>query len=413
MTISLDALTGSESLSALITALQSWRTKIHTAVNSGIDGTNNITTDTVAETNMADDANVQLFLGQLFQRGFNISLTASQTSGLNGQLSTGVAYVYDATGGKLVRINKASTTAFTVEASKDTYLDLGSDGVLDLNAVSNGAAAPSVASNHLRLSKVVSGGSAITSITDLTPSGFVPVLGHEIHMLTTWASGSDTVSVHGGQIMFESTLLVHDSGIMSIDITQNTNWIGGTSLRAANTWYYVYVKNDGSGGITVGLHTSTPNSSDTSGNSYGKSLYRSFSGTYWRCIGAVLDNASQVLRTMGSQTGGFRYYATQMTELSAGTSASFVDVDMTSAMPAAISRRAILRLTCSSATGDSYHIRADGTGHADGQFVTAYTTRITFADVEVTSGIIEYKTTGGAALTIDVVGYVIDELGVW
>ena len=58
-----------------------------------------------------------------------------------------------------------SGSSQTQTASKDAYYDLGSDGVVYKTEVTNGAAAPSLAANRLRLLKAVSGATAITSVS--------------------------------------------------------------------------------------------------------------------------------------------------------------------------------------------------------------------------------------------------------
>lgn len=89
-------------------------------------------------------------------------LVWSQSSGLIGQMTTGRAYV----GGRL--INKSYLT-HTFSASKDTYVDLPAasfpDNQDDLTytEVANGATAPALAAGSIRLAKVVTNGSAITS----------------------------------------------------------------------------------------------------------------------------------------------------------------------------------------------------------------------------------------------------------
>ncbi|MFA5866924.1 MAG: hypothetical protein WC891_03045 [Actinomycetota bacterium] len=47
-------------------------------------------------------------------------------------------------------------------ASKDIYVDVGTDSVIDYNEVVNNAAAPSLAANHIRIARVVTGADAIT-----------------------------------------------------------------------------------------------------------------------------------------------------------------------------------------------------------------------------------------------------------
>lgn len=106
---------------------------------------------------------LELFRAEVFRDFVDTGLVWSIVSGLNGTMTTGVAYITDPTP-LMLRLEVASITSRTFTASKDTYCDLGFDGVVDYNEVANGATAPALASNHIRLAKVVTNGSAITSI---------------------------------------------------------------------------------------------------------------------------------------------------------------------------------------------------------------------------------------------------------
>lgn len=58
-------------------------------------------------------------------------------------------------------------TAKAYTASQDTYVDLSSLGAYTYSAVANGAGAPAVAANSLRLFKAVTNATEITGVTDL------------------------------------------------------------------------------------------------------------------------------------------------------------------------------------------------------------------------------------------------------
>lgn len=81
-----------------------------------------------------------------------VSLSATTPAGVAVVLGNRVAPV-------------ATAKAYT--ASQDTYVDLSSLGAVTYSAVANGAAAPSVAANSLRLFKVVTNATEITAVTDL------------------------------------------------------------------------------------------------------------------------------------------------------------------------------------------------------------------------------------------------------
>lgn len=85
-------------------------------------------------------------------------LVWSQTALLVGEMTAGVVYI----DGERLVIGALSGINFT--ASKDTYVDVGVDGVVDYDPVANGASAPALAGSHVRIAKVVTNGSGITSV---------------------------------------------------------------------------------------------------------------------------------------------------------------------------------------------------------------------------------------------------------
>lgn len=85
-------------------------------------------------------------------------LVWSQTALLVGEMTAGVVYI----DGERLVIGALSGINFT--ASKDTYVDVGVDGVVDYDPVANGASAPALAASHVRIAKVVTNGSGITSV---------------------------------------------------------------------------------------------------------------------------------------------------------------------------------------------------------------------------------------------------------
>lgn len=103
------------------------------------------------------------FRGETLPNFVLSGLVWSQASGLNGAMTAGTAYVTDSNA-KMQRLALVLISSRAFTASKDTYVDLGSDGVLDYNEVANAAAAPALAANHLRLCKVVTDGTNITSV---------------------------------------------------------------------------------------------------------------------------------------------------------------------------------------------------------------------------------------------------------
>jgi hypothetical protein len=86
----------------------------------------------------------------------------TQASGLNGTMTAAVLYM----AGYRLSLGSVASRAFT--ASKDTYVDIlltGTTPSLVYTEVTNGATAPTLAANSMRLAKVVTSGAAITSVT--------------------------------------------------------------------------------------------------------------------------------------------------------------------------------------------------------------------------------------------------------
>ena len=99
------------------------------------------------------------FLGDYVVSGLLPAVPAPAS--LSVGIPAGAAYA----GG--TRVQKGAEAARAYAASRDTYVDLSAGGVYAYSEVANGAAAPALAANSIRLFRVVAGASAVTSIVDL------------------------------------------------------------------------------------------------------------------------------------------------------------------------------------------------------------------------------------------------------
>lgn len=61
------------------------------------------------------------------------------------------------------RVTVSAVTARTFTASKDTYIDVGTDGTVDYSEVSNNAASPALAASHIRIGIIITGASSIAN----------------------------------------------------------------------------------------------------------------------------------------------------------------------------------------------------------------------------------------------------------
>ncbi len=86
----------------------------------------------------------------------------AQTAGLTGSFTDIVYYISG------VRYTKTGVANKTYTASKDTYVDINTSGTVTYTEVANGAASPALTSGYIRVAKVVTNGSAITSVTQIS-----------------------------------------------------------------------------------------------------------------------------------------------------------------------------------------------------------------------------------------------------
>ncbi len=117
------------------------------------------------------DDNKLALLRQDIWNNFALSgLVWSKTVTLTGAMTTGIAYISNGT--IRTRILIASVTSKVFTASKDTYITVDSAGAVTYTEVANGATPPVYASNTMPLAKIITDGTGITTIIDLTPRNF-------------------------------------------------------------------------------------------------------------------------------------------------------------------------------------------------------------------------------------------------
>jgi hypothetical protein len=83
-------------------------------------------------------------------------------SGLQATMAGGIIYVATSLAEYRVVVN--GVASYTAGASTDTYVDIDYNGNVYYQAVSNGSAAPSLTANSIRIAKLISNGTGITSI---------------------------------------------------------------------------------------------------------------------------------------------------------------------------------------------------------------------------------------------------------
>ena len=288
--------------------LNTFRTTVVNVINGNIEGsgstgsTLNVKADSLGELDMADEINPRIRANQLLgigsdsvasgslvQASFVYSgLVQATDTDLTADISAGTAYVNG------YYVTKAAT-ALTYTASKETYVDLSQTGTYTQSAVTIGAAAPAVAANSARISKVLTSSTAITTVTDLRnmriPGLIVPAQYRS--GLKVSRDSATTITVMPGSCEINNTMLSKTSAT-TLTLTTAGDWAGGSSLAAANT--YGYVGEDASGNLK--LHTTAP-AYDNYGVSttVGKLRYATWSSTVYRILGWFRMNASSQLDT--------------------------------------------------------------------------------------------------------------------
>lgn len=167
------------------------------------------TSDTMLKLTAADVFGDEIVSGMTFSVA---SLTSNPFTG-------GVAYV---TGIRLVVAN--ATKTFT--ANRDTYVDLNNTGVLIYKVVNNGAAVPIITANSLRLEKVVTNSTNVTSVTMLAPrdSFIVDSIGKvNISTLLTNTVSVGTGTLIGGTATITTTATGTNSLIFVTDTGGGVN----------------------------------------------------------------------------------------------------------------------------------------------------------------------------------------------
>lgn len=270
------------------------------AINGNIEGSCdggvsvcNVKADSLFRVNMADDADPATFAKETLQ--ITVDTTTSEGSftasgcvpaddtDLTSDISACISYVNG------IRVSK-SATANTYTASRDCYVDLSQTGVYTTACVANGASEPAVTANSARLSKVVTNGTEITTITDLANRA-VPGLLIPVNFRSGMAVSQDsttTITVLPGTVEINETMVTKTS-TTTLTISTAGDWAGGSSLRATST--YAFVGIDASGNLK--MHTTAPTHDNYAVSSTaGRKRYATWSSTVYRIIGWFFMNST-------------------------------------------------------------------------------------------------------------------------
>lgn len=154
------------------TLLNTPHNQIADVLNGNIDDTNisaisgtKISSGTIPAAAMTTDSNPETRFNEAIPDFVASGCVWSATTGLNGTMTSGVVYV----DGK--RLVVASVSSHTFTASKDTYISVNNTGTVEYSETTNGGTMPSLPSNSTWLYKVVTSGSAVTTVTSLSAHG--------------------------------------------------------------------------------------------------------------------------------------------------------------------------------------------------------------------------------------------------
>jgi hypothetical protein len=161
-------------------------------------------------------------------------------SGLNGTMTLSVFYMNG------LRYSLAAIASRAYTASKDTYVDflvVGATPSVVYTEVTNGAVAPALAANSIRIAKVITSGAAITAITQygktntvqtyptsIIPNQFFEELGRN----TLTANGTSLDVTFTPRKYLKIYALVVPTGVVGMAIQFNGDTAGNYSLRLSD-----------------------------------------------------------------------------------------------------------------------------------------------------------------------------------
>lgn len=298
--------------------MESNRVTFQDAINfsdGGLIGTASISADS-----LTNNANPEKRWADSFNSYVVTGLLPPTSATLVATTTAGRALIINTTDNEMKYVEKSATTK-TYTASKDTYVDLSASGTYTYNEVANGAAEPTTTSNSIRLAKVVTSGTAVTSVTDSRITAITLGSTQEDFQrvgLTTYVTTPDEVQIDAG-ILYHGTTRISKTSKTDVDLGTASDWATGVSQRAVSTTGYTVINSSGS----VKLTTTAPLYSDVSGNSQGKPRYSLIGSDYWRVLnwyrmnatgsGNIDDWGYSDISENGIVNSVFRQYVTQDT----------------------------------------------------------------------------------------------------
>jgi hypothetical protein len=228
---------------------------------------------------------------------FTVSGQLPATSAnLASDISAGTSYVSG------YRVATGATN-HTYTASKDTYVYISNGGYFIYSEVANGATAPTTPTDSLLLAKVVSSGTALTSVSDLrqlsiqitaTTSNFPTDYRNQAQFVR---ASTTTGYVAPGQLAIGTTTYSNTAATSTKSLATGSNWIEGSTPNLANLKFYAYAYNNSGSAFDLKYASADPTASDSSGGTSGTLQYYTTGGTTYRALAWISADSGGQLQT--------------------------------------------------------------------------------------------------------------------
>lgn len=277
-TVTVDSLVSADDVT--LEWLNGFKNTVIDALNS-FDG-ENIQADSITIAAFDDNSNIVTRWDESFNNYVYTGLLPLTSASLISITTTGTAYVEG------TRVNK-DATSHTYTASKDTYVDLSNTGTFTYQEVTNGAAEPLTTTNSIRLAKVVTSGTAVTSVTDSRVLGIQLSTNEDFNIkgFELVTNDPNTITIDSG-VCYVGATRIEKTAVNNLNVGTASDYINGASERGTSKWVYIYIDDSGS----IKLDDSAPDYHDTDGNTTGIKYYFKNGTDYWRLILPMRLNAT-------------------------------------------------------------------------------------------------------------------------
>ena len=102
-----------------------------------------------------------------------------------------------------------------------------------------------------------------------------------------------TIKAQSGVLEIGNNVYTRNSYSTAIDLGVDTDWVGGTSLQATSSKFYVYAYNDSGSTYAIKYWDQPPEYANTISDDSSIKIFRSTGGVWYRCLGFFYNDASQ------------------------------------------------------------------------------------------------------------------------